>query len=218
LVSFNFSLDGLGLANLGLNSSLSDETRLVNLYDDDKIRLTIANFSGGIKGQYSYVSDPPILADIGDINIDMPSMGLVVDGYNYFEDNHLQIDLNNLTLSMNPLLLQFDGVSDFSNVTSRLLSYITNTITSRLSSISRYPPALKKVGKLLNTGLAMIPDVIHIKDTNVTIEGGIDDHLHSTKNGYVMVPLDLWLQEDNHPLNLTNNANFSEVEITDAEI
>lgn len=91
------------------------------------------------------------------------------------------------------MLLQFDGVSDFSNVTSRLISYITNTITSRLSSISRYPPALKKVNKLLNTGLSLIPDTLHVPGTNITLEGGIDDHLHSTKNGYVMVPLDLWL-------------------------
>jgi len=53
------------------------------------IRLTIANFSGGIAGSYSYVSDPPILADIGDINFISPSLGLVIDGYNHYEDNHL---------------------------------------------------------------------------------------------------------------------------------
>lgn len=193
MVSFNFSLDGVHLGKLSINDTLSYDSQLINLYDDDKIRLTIANFSASINGEYSYVSDPPILADIGDINLDFPSFGIVVDGYNYFEDNHLQVDLNNLTLNMNPLLLQFDGVSDFSNVTSRLFSYITNTVTSRLSSISRYPPALAKTGKLLNSALRLIPDQFGIPGTNITVEGGIDDHLHSTKNGYVMIPLDLWL-------------------------
>lgn len=94
---------------------------------------------------------------------------------------------------MEPLLLQFDGVSDISNVTSRLITYVTNTITSRLSSISRYPPSTIKINKLINSILKLVPDSFHIPDTNVTLEGGIDDHLHSTKNGYISIPLDLWL-------------------------
>lgn len=89
LISLNVSLNDLHIENLRLNSSLSDDTRLINLYNDDMIRLTIANFSGSIKGSYSYVSDPPILADIGDINLDSPSFGIVIDGYNHFEDDHL---------------------------------------------------------------------------------------------------------------------------------
>lgn len=92
-----------------------------------------------------------------------------------------------------PLLMQFDGVSDFSNVTSRFLTYGLNTIGSRLNSISRYPPSTKKVNKLVNTVLKLIPDTFHIPKTNITVEGGIDDHIHSTKNGYLMIPLDVWL-------------------------
>jgi hypothetical protein len=117
-----------------------------------------------------------------------------------------------------PMLLQFDGVSDLSNVTSRFISFVTNTITSRLSSISRYPPALVKANNLLNAALRLIPDELHIPKTNVSIEGGIDDHLHSTKNGYVMLPLDLWLNETLHPLNITNDAHFEQHNITDDEI
>ena len=193
LISFNISLDGVGIKNLAINETLTDDSRFINLYDDDKIRLTIANFTGGISGQYSYVSDPPILADIGDINFNSESFGLVIDGYNHYEDGHLQVDLNNLTLLFEPILLQFDGVSDISNVTTRFISSATNTITSRLSPISRYPPSTLKINNLVNSLLRIIPDEIHIPKTNVTIEGGIDDHLHSTKNGYIMIPLDVWL-------------------------
>jgi len=53
--------------------------------------MTIANFSAGISGEYSYVSDPPILADIGSINFQSPSLGLIIDGNNSFVDNHLQM-------------------------------------------------------------------------------------------------------------------------------
>ena len=126
--------------------------------------------------------------------------------------------MNNITLLAEPLLLQFDGVSDISNVTSRLITYITNTITSRLNSISRYPPSTIKINKLVNSVLKLVPDQFHIPGTNVTLEGGIDDHLHSTKKGYIMIPLDLWLQEDNHPLNITNDAHFSNYEATTDEL
>ena len=86
LISLNVSLQDLHIENLHINSSLSNETRFINLYDDDMIRLTNANFSGSIKGSYSYVSDPPIMADIGDINLNSPSFGIVIDGYNHWED------------------------------------------------------------------------------------------------------------------------------------
>lgn len=89
LISFNISLDGVGITNLAINETLTDDTRFINLYGEDKIRMTIANFTGGISGQYSYVSDPPILADIGDINFNSESFGLVIDGHNYYEDGHL---------------------------------------------------------------------------------------------------------------------------------
>jgi hypothetical protein len=79
----------LHLENLHINDTISYDSQLINLYEDDTIRLTIANFSGRIKGSYSYVSDPPILADIGDINFDSPSLGIVIDGYNSFVDSHL---------------------------------------------------------------------------------------------------------------------------------
>jgi len=68
LISFNMSLKGFTLENLSINDTITDDTRFINLYEDDTIRLTIANFSAGIGGEYSYVSDPPILADIGDVN------------------------------------------------------------------------------------------------------------------------------------------------------
>lgn len=218
LISFNFSLTDLHLENLHINPSIDDDSRFINLYGDDMIRLTLANFSGGIHGSYSYVSDPPILADIGDIKFDSKSFGIVIDGVNHFEDNHLQVDMKNLTMSFEPVHLQFDGISDISNVTSRLITYVTNTITSRLSSISRYPPSTKKLNNLINSVLRIIPDSFHIPGSNVTLEGGIDDHLHSTKHGFIMIPLDLWLQEDNHPLAVKNDAHFSQYTATDDEI
>ena len=40
LISFNISLDGVGIKNLAINETLTDDSRFINLYDDDKIRLT----------------------------------------------------------------------------------------------------------------------------------------------------------------------------------
>jgi hypothetical protein len=109
-------------------------------------------------------------------------------------------------------------VSDISNVTSRFISYVTNTISSRLSSITRYPPSTIKINNLVNTALKLVPDSLHIPGTNVTLEGGVEDHFHSTKGGYVSIPLDLWFQEDNHPLQSANDAHFSQYSATDDEL
>lgn len=80
LIAFNFSLHDFQLKNLKINDTIFYDSQLINLYADDKIRMTIANFSGGLSANYSYVSDPPIVADIGEIDFNSPSFGMVIDG------------------------------------------------------------------------------------------------------------------------------------------
>ena len=48
------------------------------MYLDDHIRLTIANMTGHLSGDYSYCSDPPILADIGTIDFGYDNIELII--------------------------------------------------------------------------------------------------------------------------------------------
>ena len=194
LISFNISASNLALSNVAFNSSTKPDTELINLYEDDKIRLTMANMTAHFSGEYSYCSDPPILADMGEIDFNFEWFKIIIDGYNYFEDNNLQVNLNNVSLEAkeNPLHLFFDGLSDMGNVISRGLSYGGNTLVSRLVSIIKYRPPAAKLTKIVNALFRQIPDAFDIPGTNITVEGGIDAHAHSTRHGYLMLPLDLW--------------------------
>ena len=89
MISFNVSLHNFAISNLGINSGLGYDTEFINLYADDQVRMTLANMSGHIAGDYSFCSDPPILADIGSIDFNSASLGIILDGYNHFNDSHL---------------------------------------------------------------------------------------------------------------------------------
>ena len=49
----------------------------------------ISNLSASIRGSYAYVTDPPVLADVGEVKLDVDSLGVVLDGHNYYENDVL---------------------------------------------------------------------------------------------------------------------------------
>jgi hypothetical protein len=58
--------------------SLDPSVQLVNLMDNNQMRLTIADFQGKINANYMYITDPPLLADIGVIEFDTPNNTIVI--------------------------------------------------------------------------------------------------------------------------------------------
>jgi hypothetical protein len=46
--------------------------------DNNQMRLTIADFQGKINANYMYITDPPLLADIGVIEFDTPNNTIVI--------------------------------------------------------------------------------------------------------------------------------------------
>lgn len=159
-----------------------------------------------------FITDPPILADIGDFHFDSNNLTLKLDGNNYFDDGTLQVKLNAVDFDLEPLSIDMDGINDMSDVVTRLLNFGGNTITSRLSSMSKFAPVLDKLSRLLNAFFKIIPDELFLDD-DVYITGGVDDQLHSLagKNGYLSVPLDLALHSCKYPYDMVNNAKFVDV-------
>lgn len=105
-----------------------------------------------------------------------------------------------------------DGINDMSDVVTRLLTFGGNTLTSRLSSMSKFPPVLPKLSSLMNALFQAIPDELFLDD-DVYISGGVDDQLHSIagKNGYVSIPLNLALHSCKYPYDMINSAKFVDV-------
>jgi hypothetical protein len=207
------------MENLRINpDATNSETRLINLYADDRLRATVANLSVEIKGNYSFLTDPPFLADIGEIDISVPSLGGVVDGYTIYSDMNLQAHLNTLYFNAQPLKLQLNGINDMSDLGSKYATTFTNVVNKRLQHFSRNRNALFKANNLINAFSRIIPYEIPIPMTNVTMIGGLESNLVVKKDGYIFAALDIDFNETNRPLKINNTAQFVQEPITKDEV
>lgn len=133
------------------------------------------------------------------------------------DDYYPQMKLNTLDLEADRFDITLDGVSDISQVVSRLVTYVGNIVRTRLESICRYlqnkDPT--KIQNLINVLLHNIPEIIHITDT-LYIEGGLHESPNIDPGEFVEWVFDISLQDDNYKLNDTNIANFSEAVAADS--
>ena len=153
-----------------------------------------------------YITDPPLLADIGSIHFQNYNTSFLINGTTEFENGLIYFDLTNVSLWQEPFVLHFDGISDTSDVVSRLLTFGGNVLGDRLSSMSFYDPAVSKFNNLVNTIVGLIPDEIDIPTTNLYLEGGIDNKFKIKKNEYVELPFDISLQNKDFPYLKNNTA------------
>jgi len=190
------------------NLELDNSTTLMKLLDDRTV-FNIHNFTGNLKGNYMYVSDPPILADIGEFEWNINSTSILLDSSAKFDEGQSVINftLNEFDLDIDPAMVSFEGVSDISNVASRLLTFGANIIRGRLCSIVKYA-GKQRLQPLINTLVGMIPDEIDIPGTDYEIEGGISDNLEIKEDQYFLIPLDVSLHNKDKPYIDTNNVSF----------
>ena len=177
LISFNFTLQNVTFSDFSINPNTPP---LMNFIENNRMILSVGDFKGHVKADYQFITDPPILADIGSLSFSSDNLTFSIDGTNTFNDGILDINLHAFTIDMQPFVLDLDGISDLSEVVTSLVNTVGNTLRGRVSSMSYYPPALAKINKLLNTVLAHIPDEIFISD-DMYIQGNLDDSLLSTK-------------------------------------
>jgi len=180
---------------------------LIEILDKDRIALNIFEFEGHVKADYKFITDPPILADIGTFHLDSTNLTVTMDGSNYFTDDCLQVDLKALDFNVKPFDIDLVGINDMSDVLSSLITFSGNTLASRLSSMSKFSPVQSKLNNVLNALIRLIPDEIFIDD-DIYITGGINNALHSApgKNGYISIPLDIALNSCKFPFKPNNTA------------
>ena len=157
-----------------------------------------------------FITDPPLLADIGSIHLENYNASFSVNGHTDFKNSLFQLLVKNITFDCEPFILHFDGISDSTDVVSRFLTFGGNVIRDRLSSISYYPASLVKLNKLMNGLLELIPDEIDIPGTDLYLEGGLQDKFKIKKETYMTIPLDLSLQNHKYPYEPENTADFGD--------
>ena len=205
LLKLNFGIEDIQLSNISLDS----EERLLELLDNNRLKFALKNLTGSVSADYKYFADPPLIADIGELSLDLDNTTIHIDADNYFEDGMLQLTLNGFDLEMDPFVMSLDGQSDLSDVVSRLVTFLGNVIRGRLVSLTHYSKTRPKLNNLVNTLLTLIPDEIDIPGTAIYTEGGISDKFHIEEHKYIMIPLDFSIQSHSHPMDeIKNTAQF----------
>lgn len=193
---------------------IGTDEKLVILGEDNFMTLNLRNLTGEMNSSYMYITDPPVFADVGDFDWDFNDTSLLASLAIYLNSDHVpQVNLGALKLTAAPFAIDLDGVSDLSQVISRLVTYVGNVVRRRLMSISDYledtnPEMLEK---LANELLLNIPDVIPLDPLlpHVYLEGGLRKSPVVKPNQFVEFELDFSVQDDQHPLTTLNLANFS---------
>ena len=118
-----------------------------------------------IKSDYSYISDPPIFADIGDATIlfDKVSLSSTVKSH-LTEDSDedvfsIEISEVQMNYTASPFV-EFDGISDFSEVATNMVNTVSATLRNRIRSLvngGKAYPIDGKIEDVINNILALFP-------------------------------------------------------------
>ena len=71
------------------------------------------DFNQRIILDYEFITDPPILADIGTFELDIQNVDLKAEMFFLF-DGILNVQITSLDVFLDPIFIDFDGMSDFS--------------------------------------------------------------------------------------------------------
>ena len=138
IVKFTFNVTEIGLSNLKLDTNCSF-CSLLTLLDDYGV-LKVDDFTFNLTGKYEYVSEPPLIGDIGNFTFELANTTFLVNSSTTWneEEGKIHVDLADLYLEQEPFKMIFNGISDLADVTSRLITFVGNTFRNRLISILKF--------------------------------------------------------------------------------
>lgn len=138
---------------------------MVTLLDDEFI-VDFNGFTLNFTLIYTYISDPPIFADIGASNMIINDMDLYMDASPILINNTLNIAIDSLNISLDALSFELDGISDISIVMTDFLNTTLNIVFNRLKSIINYK-LKSNFEPLLNEFFHLIPNRFPIPGTDL---------------------------------------------------
>ena len=188
LLKIDFNVTELQLNNLSIDNTF----KLLELFDGGAV-FGLKNLTGNVNFDYQYVTDPPILADIGEFNLDLANFTTKINTTQYY-DQYFSVDLNSVDLEIEPFDADFNGISDMSDVVSGLINWAGNIVRDRIVSIVKYVGP-DKIENVINSITDNIPDEIPIPGyENLYIEGGIAGNFTIKDKAYVSIPMDVSLK------------------------
>ena len=202
-LSLEYELDNLKVAY----ASIDPTPPIVAINDKIKgVTMAFSNLNLELQGDYSYVSDPPIFADIGEANVRFSNTSLssVVrsdwhrgSGNN---DNSFTLDFSetHIDAAAEPFV-DFDGISDFSEVVTNVVNTVAAVVRNRVESFVNGGDLYgvdSKFSEIVNKVIAMIPSQIYLGDKGIYLDGFLMSNLQA-ENDVIIAKLMANLRYDN---------------------
>lgn len=145
---FNWSVNPIGFAGdigilnvsgnvtnlFGNHIHLGNDTSLIALHDDYiTFNLSELVLDGSIG--YEFITDPPIMADIGFLNISIDGLEILFNATTEVENGDLKLNLTYVHAQLEHFGLVFDGLNDFLWSLNGLLNTIFDVVLTRLRPI-----------------------------------------------------------------------------------
>jgi hypothetical protein len=117
-------------------SSISGAIPLVDIMDSEA-RLQLEDLNLQISFDYAFITDPPLLADIGSATIGLSGIEFGAKFNTTLAENIFEIGLIDLALDfVDPThLVSFEGINDFSEVITNVVNTFGAIFRNRLSSM-----------------------------------------------------------------------------------
>lgn len=145
IIRFDFNITNMRLPRL----SLDPNTQLLKILDDQFI-FKVSEASIDMQCEYMYISDPPLFADIGNVEFAALNSSVMLNGRTNFNNSLFNLTVVDTSIDIDPFSLDFNGISDISDVATRLVNFMGNVIRGRIVSLSKYKPAIYKFNHLFN--------------------------------------------------------------------
>lgn len=157
----NFNISNIHLEQASINGSIP-----IILLEESQVKVEIGDFDLKLVFDYEFVTNPPILGDIGEMWVYINALKLVTNLSSTINDNKLlHIIMEDLYLDFNnpDALINIDGINDFGIVLNNTGNTLLSIIRNRLVSIVNEQYTTVAVNKVLNKIANAIPQDLHLK-------------------------------------------------------
>ena len=192
IISFDYNLTGWAFADANYNGAVP-----IVKVSKDMARIQLSNLTLNLTADYAYVSDPPILADIGSAYLGIDTLSLDVNLTSLLTGDELNVTIEGMELNFEnaqPLAL-FDGLADFSELATNAVNTAAAVVRNRLVSFVNGGLLTNKVNAFLNKVIHMIPPQIDLGKTGLYLDGGLYRNFEADIN-VLQIPLKTVLAAD----------------------
>jgi hypothetical protein len=91
---------------------------------DDFLAFNLSDLIIDIDLGYEFISDPPIIADLGFLNLTMEKLDLAFNLTTYYEDYNMTLNVTGVKAHIDDFDMGLDGVNDFLFVASSWINRV----------------------------------------------------------------------------------------------